>query len=226
MKYLCRKLLLFDTSFQSFSIHPELEPVLSCQSLRNEAEKQSKSVGVMSFTVYHAMHINRLYSCVRRRGPLREPMWQRVVWLQCDTEPLGGTWSCKFGPDSKSFTLPQWPNKWFFGFIFVFMHQIITWWRVISPVSAQDKPVSLNLQHGSPSLYQTLHFPAPFSSGSHPISPLHFSFFSSPGPYMKWKDRTRNSSVPAGQLWPKDIHRQVIIHHSDSLLSVQDKDSC
>lgn len=67
---------------------------------------------------------------------------------------------------------------------------------MISLVSAQDKPVSLILQHGFPSRYQTFHLPAPFSSGGHMISPLYFYLFSSQGSYMKWKDRTRNSSVP------------------------------
>ncbi len=87
----------FDTSFHSSSIHLELESVPSCQSLRNEGEKQSKSVGVMRFTVYHfavyhAMHINCSFSCVWRHcGPLRQLMWQWEVWLQCDTvQPLGG----------------------------------------------------------------------------------------------------------------------------------------
>lgn len=64
---------------------------------------------------------------------------------------------------------------------------------MISPVSDRDKPVSLNLQHGSPWLYQTIHFPAPFSSRSHTISPLYFYLFLLPGPYVKWKDRSEYS---------------------------------
>lgn len=74
-----------------------------------------------------------------------------------------------------SFNCPQWLNNWFFSFIGVSEHQIITWPSVISPRSAQDEPVSLNLQHSFPSLYQTLHFPVPFSSHSHKILPLLFS---------------------------------------------------
>lgn len=88
MKYLWRKFLLFDTSFQSFSIHLGLESGLSCQSLKNEREKQSKIVGVLGFTVYHAMHIHCFSPSVWRHccSPLWQPIWQWEVWLQCDTE--------------------------------------------------------------------------------------------------------------------------------------------
>lgn len=116
-------------------------------------------------------------------------------------------------------------NNWFFSFIFSSRHQIITWPSVISPVSAQDKPVSLNLQHGSPSLYQTLHFPAPFSSHSHKILPLSFTFFFSLQALI-WSEKTEKKILSARLLCPTDILGQVIIHHDDSFLSGQYKDSC
>lgn len=56
------------TSLQSSSIYVGLKSVLSCQSIRNEGERQSKSVGVTNFMVYHCivyntMHVNCFYSC-------------------------------------------------------------------------------------------------------------------------------------------------------------------
>lgn len=83
----------------------------------------------------------------------------------------------------------------FFGFIFlVSKHQIITWPSVISPVSAQDELASLNQQHGSPSLYQTFHFPVPFYSRSHTISTsLLLSSFSLQA--LIWSGK-KYSSVP------------------------------
>lgn len=60
-------------------------------------------------------------------------------------------------------------------------------------MSAQDKPLSLNLQHGSCSLYQTLYFPAPFlfSQPQDCTSPFLLLFLSRP--FKKWKDRGKKN---------------------------------
>lgn len=152
----------------------------------------------------------------------QQPTWQcGVVQLQRDTEqPLRRAHGCKFVSNTKSFARPQWSNSWFFGLIFVSKHQIITWPSVISPVSAQDKPVSLNLQHGAPlrcikHSTSLLHFVLPATR-------FHLSLsFLSPAPYVKWRDGGGKKNVLcAGHLWPRDTVRQVITHHSDFLLSV------
>lgn len=100
-------------------------------------------------------------------------------------------------------------------FIILSKHQIILWPGVISPVSAQDKTVALNLQHGSPPLYQTLHHSAPFSSHSHKTSPLYSFFLCLCRVSNEAKGRELHS---ARQPLAKGQSRPVIIHHGDSIL--------
>lgn len=127
-----------------------------------------QSIFSQAFMTYILKAYTRMYD-----GP--HPGWQREVELQRDTElPLGGA----FVSDAQSFTRPQCSDNWFFGFIFISKHQIITWPSVISPVSAQDESASLNLQHGSPWLYQTIHFPCSiFLSPPHHFTSLFLSLF-------------------------------------------------
>lgn len=81
MKYLWRKILLFDMSLQSFSIRLKLESAPSCQSLRKKGWKRSKSVGVMSFQSAFSQAVVPYILNTLPTPDRPQPVRQWEVWL-------------------------------------------------------------------------------------------------------------------------------------------------
>lgn len=130
-------------------------------------------------------------------SPSSQPVCQRVISLQWQRETNG----------THKFALKNVFHQWLFNFIFTFKYTI-TWPRMRSLV----------LEHPSLTLSPTWLF---FTVSN---TPLHWSIFLSQ--LQHFTSLFHFLFGPRPLFGPMGILSQVIIHHCDSFLSVQDKDSC